>query len=36
MTTPVASSPIARMNENEELDVQDPIEPVVTHGGELQ
>ena len=34
--TPVASSPVATMNEHEEHVLQDPLELVVTHEGEQQ
>jgi hypothetical protein len=36
VTTPVISSPMATMNENDEPIIQDPIEPVVAHEEELQ
>ena len=33
---PVVIPPVATMNDNEELFLQDPIEPVATHEGEQQ
>ena len=36
VTAPVVSSPVAIMNEHEELILQDPLEPDVTHEGEQQ
>ena len=36
VTAPVGSSPVATTNEDDDLVLYDPIEPVVTHEGELQ
>ena len=36
VTTHVVSSPVATMNEPEEIVLQDPLEPIVTHEGEQQ